>query len=159
MGDCTLYSFSVTYYQLSVHLFITHAKNSPGIHSLLHQLTKHHLLVWIDWALLTLGACARGTVVVLCVCPCVCLLATAPTATYLVYTSKVRRYWVSYRLLKICIVWTSLKSFCSGDMASFAYHNDRRLGSFSTKNTPMILDMITNGTVYELIARSDINLK
>ena len=41
---------------------------------------------------LTLGACARVTVVVLCVCVCVCvcvcLSVTALVATYLVYTLK-----------------------------------------------------------------------
>ena len=39
--------------------------------------------------------------------------------------SKVRRHTVSCRILKICIVWTSLKMFRSGDMALFACHNDR----------------------------------
>ena len=38
----------------------------------------------------------------------------------------------SLKGLKICIVWTSLKMFCSGYMAPFAYHDDRRLGTFST---------------------------
>ena len=42
--------------------------------------------------LLTLGACARGTVVILCVCVCVCLSVclsvTMKSATYLVYTRK-----------------------------------------------------------------------
>ena len=40
-------------------------------------------------------------------------------------------------------------------MALFACHNDWRLGSFSTKDTPMVLDTITNGIVYELLAKSD----
>ena len=38
---------------------------------------------------------------------------------------------------------------------SFACHDDRRLGSFSTKNTPILLDTITNGLVYEPLARID----
>ena len=82
---------------------------------------------------------------------------TVLAATYLIYTSKVRQYPVSRTLLKIRIVWTLLKTFCSGDMASFACHghNYRRLGCFSTKNTLIIFDMITNGTVYEPLARSD----
>ena len=80
---------------------------------------------------------------------------TALAATYLVYLSKVRRYTISCRLLKIYIVWNSLKTFRSGDMASFACHDDRRLGSLWTKNTPKILDMIRNGIVYEPLARSD----
>ena len=80
---------------------------------------------------------------------------TVLAATYLVYMSKVWRYTVSCRLLKICIVWTSLKTFCSGDIMLFACHDDQRLGSFSTKNTPMALDMITTGIVYEPLATSD----
>ena len=80
---------------------------------------------------------------------------TALVATYLVYMSKVMRHTVSYRLLKICIVWTSLKTFHLGDMVSFACHNDRRLGFFSTKNTPMVLDTIRSGIVYEPLSRSD----
>ena len=40
-------------------------------------------------------------------------------------------------------------------MAVFACH-DRRLGSFLTiSNTSMVLDTITNGVVYEPLARSD----
>ena len=77
------------------------------------------------------------------------------TATYLVYTSKVRQYTVSCRLLKLNIVWTSLKTFRSGDMAAFACPDDRQLSSFSTTNTPMVLDTITNGIAYELLASSD----
>ena len=70
---------------------------------------------------------------------------TVLAATYVVYTSKVRRYTVSYRLLKICIVWTSLKMFRSGDIALLACHNDQRFSSFSTRNTPVVLDTVTNG--------------
>ena len=88
----------------------------------------------------------------------VCVSVTALAAIYLVYTSKMWRHTVSCRLLKICIMWTSLKTFCLRDMASFACHNGWRLGSFWTKNTPMVLDTIRNGIVYEPLARSDINL-
>ena len=84
-----------------------------------------------------------------------CLSVTALAAAYLVFMSKVRRYRVSCRLLQIRIAWTSLKTLRSGDMASFACHDDRRLGSFSTKNTPMVLDTIRNGTVYEPLGRSN----
>ena len=64
----------------------------------------------------------RVTIVILCVCVSVTVLA----ATYLVvYVSKVRQYTVSRRLLKIYIMWTLLKMFCSGDMVLFAYHDDR----------------------------------
>ena len=83
------------------------------------------------------------------------MFVTALAATYLVYMSKLRQHTVSSRLLKICIVWTSLKTFHLGDMASFACHDDRQLSSFSTKSTPIVLDTITNGTVYEPLARSD----
>ena len=37
--------------------------------------------------------------------------------------------------------------------------NDRRLGSLSTRNTPMVLDMTRNSIVYEPLARSDDYLK
>ena len=69
--------------------------------------------------------------------------------------SSVRQHIVSCRLLKACIVWTSLKTFPSGDMMIFACRDDQQLGPFLTKNIPMVLDMITNGIVYELLARSD----
>ena len=62
-----------------------------------------------------------------------------------------RRHTVSCRLLKIRIVWTSLKIFYSGDMALFAYHDDWRLSYLMTKNTPMLLDVIINGS----LAKSD----
>ena len=55
----------------------------------------------------------RVTVVVQCVCVSVTMLAT----TYLICMSKVGHHGVPCRLLKICIVWTSLEMFCSGDMA------------------------------------------
>ena len=67
--------------------------------------------------LLTLGACARVTVVCACVRACVCVCVTALAATYLVCMSKVKHHRVPCRLLKICVVWTLLKMFCSGDMA------------------------------------------
>ena len=95
----------------------------------------------------------------MCVCVCVCVSVsvsvTVLVATYLVYMSKVRWHTVFCRLLKIRIVWTLLKTFPSGDMALFACHDDRQLGSFLTKNTPMVPDTIRNGTVYELLARGD----
>ena len=80
---------------------------------------------------------------------------TALAVAYLVYMSKVRRHTETCRLLKIFIVWTSVKMFRSGDMALFACHDDRRLVSYSIKSIPMILDTITNGVVYELLAESD----
>ena len=73
--------------------------------------------------LVTLGACVRVTVAIMwvCVCVCVCLSvclsATTLAATYLVYMSKVRHHRIPCRLLIICVVWTSLKMFCSEDMA------------------------------------------
>ena len=56
---------------------------------------------------------------------CVCVSVTVLVTTYLVYISKVRRYMVSCGLLKIYIVWTSLRTFCSGAMALFTCHDDR----------------------------------
>ena len=52
-----------------------------------------------------------------CVCVSACLSVTALSATYLVCMSKLRHRRVSCRLLKLCIVWISLKIFCSGDTA------------------------------------------
>ena len=55
------------------------------------QLTDYGYII----ALLTLGACARVTVVVLCVlcvCVSVCLSVTTLTATYLVCDSKLQCY-------------------------------------------------------------------
>ena len=52
-------------------------------------------------------------IVVLCVCV-VCVSVTVLAATYFVCMSKVRHHRVPCRLLKICIVWTLLKMFCSG---------------------------------------------
>ena len=40
------------------------------------------------------------------------------------------------------------ENICLGDMALFACHDDRQLGSFLTKNTPLLLDRIINGLVY-----------
>ena len=45
--------------------------------------------------------------------------------------------------------------FCLGDMMSFACHYNWQFGSFSTKNTPMVFDTITNGIAYKLLARND----
>ena len=61
-----------------------------------------------------------------CVCVRVCIYVsvTVLVATYLVYMAKVRWHTISYRLLKICIVGTLLKTFPSGDMALFAHHDD-----------------------------------
>ena len=50
------------------------------------------------------------------------LSVTMLAATYLVYVSKVRRCTISCRL---CIVWTSLKTFYLGDMVLFACHGDQ----------------------------------
>ena len=69
--------------------------------------------------------------------------------------SKVMRYRVSCRLLKISIVWTSLGMFCSGDMPVTMIGDS----ALSPPKTPMVLDTITNGIVYELLARSDDYLK
>ena len=72
-----------------------------------------------------------------------CESVDALVATYLVCMSEVRQRAVSRRLLEIRIVWTLLKMFCL-----FVCHNDWQLGSFSTKNTPMDLDTIRNGSIY-----------
>ena len=61
-------------------------------------------------------------VVVLGMCVCVCVCVCLPI---LAYMSEVRHHRVLCRLLKICIVWTSLKTLCIGDMALFACHDDQ----------------------------------
>ena len=66
--------------------------------------------------LLTLGACARVTVVVLCVC----LSVTTLAATYLVYGSRLLRYKVPYGVPNAWFVWISQKTICSPVLASFA---------------------------------------
>jgi hypothetical protein len=45
---------------------------------------------------ITLGECARGTLVVLCVSVCVCVSVTALPGTYLFCKSQVRSYKVPY---------------------------------------------------------------
>ena len=74
--------------------------------------------------LLTLGACARVTVVVLCVCVSVTNLAAA----YLICESKVQLCKLPYSVPNACIVWISLKTLCSPVLASFA---DSKLHDFS----------------------------
>ena len=98
----------------------------------------------------------RSRVTVLGVCLCVCYCASSNIPGLYVQSEVI---YSSGRLLKIYIVWTLLKMFRSGDMALFACDNDQRFSSFSTKNTPMVLDMIINGTVYQPLARNDDYLK
>ena len=64
---------------------------------------------------LTLGACARVTVVVLCVC--VCLSVTSLTATYRICESQVRCYKVPYGIPNAWFVWISPKTLCSSVLA------------------------------------------
>ena len=74
--------------------------------------------MYIDYTLLTLGACTIGLRYLVCVCVCVYVfVCTTLAATYLVCMFEVRHGRVPCRLLKICTMWTSLKTFCSGDMA------------------------------------------
>ena len=40
-------------------------------------------------------------------------------------------------------------------LASSSMIGSHQLGSLSTKNAPMVLDMVTNDIVYELLARID----
>ena len=66
---------------------------------------------------------------------------------------------VPCRLLKIWIMSTSLKTFCLGDMASFACHDDRGTWLSIDKNMVTVLDTITNDLVYEPLARNGEYLK
>ena len=71
----------------------------------------------------------EGTVVVLCASKCVSVSATVLVATYLVYMSKVRRYTVSCRLLKIYRrIWLiSACAYNSKWKGNMCLINDRRL--------------------------------
>ena len=95
------------------------------------ELTVHwHIICY--GTLLTLGACARVTVVVLCVCVSVCLSVTKLAATYLVCKSKLRCYTIPHGVPNACIVWIPLKTLCSPVLASFA---DGKLLDFSLSGT------------------------
>ena len=81
---------------------------------------------------LSLGACARVTVVVLCVSVCVC----CRTSSYMyipVQSEALYSFLKAFTDTCVCIVWTLLKMFRSRVMAVFTWHDDQRLGSFSTK--------------------------
>ena len=53
-------------------------------------------------------------------CVCVCVLVAELTATYLIYTLKVRAFSA---LLNVCIVWILLKTLCSKVLARLAVYN------------------------------------
>ena len=77
------------------------------------------------------SACTRITVVIVCVREGGRVLSVITlVATYLVYMYKMRQYTVPCMLLKMYIVWISLKTFRLGDMALFACHDDRWLWLF-----------------------------
>ena len=69
--------------------------------------------------LLTLGACARVTVVGRSVCLSVCLSVTTLAATYLVFESNLRCCKVPYGVPNSRFVWISPKTLCSPVLASF----------------------------------------
>ena len=86
------------------------------------------------------------------------MCVSALAATYLIYMSKVRHHRVPCRLLKICIVWTSLKMFCW----EIWYDLPATMISDSTllmRNTSMVLDVTRNSIVYEPLASSNKYLK
>ena len=99
------------------------------------------LLFWVTnqiSVLLTLGTCARVTVVILCICVSV----TTLTATYLVCESKVQFYKVPYSVPNACIVYISLKMLCSPALASFA---DPKLLDFQHSTFYLCVKSCTNG--------------
>ena len=66
----------------------------------------------------------RVTVVVflsVCMYPCVCYRANGYISGLYVQSEVVYSF---YRLLKVCIMWTLLKTIRLGDMALFACHDD-----------------------------------
>ena len=53
-------------------------------------------------------------------------------ATYLVYTSQVRFHRVIYAVIKVLVVWLSLKTLCSKVLTWFSDHNC--LAGFMTRS-------------------------
>ena len=89
--------------------------------------------------------------VCLCICLCVCVSITALAATYLVYyvqSETVYSFLSAFKDL-YCVDFTENVSF-----GRYGVHDDWQLSSFSTKNTPVVLDTITNGIAYEPLARA-----
>ena len=72
-----------------------------------------YVCVLVLVVLLTLGACARGTVVVLSVCLSVTMLA----GTYLIFKSQVKCHRVLHGVFNRCIVWILLKTLRSKVLA------------------------------------------
>ena len=97
--------------------------------------------------LLILGACARVTVVVLCVCVSV----TKLTATYLVYESKMWFCTVPSSVPNACIMWISLKTPCFPALASFA---DAKLLDFRHSTFYLYIKSYTNGAYVIVISRA-----
>ena len=84
---------------------------------------------------------------------------TTLATTYLVCMSKVRHYRVPCRLRVNFAENVLFRTEISSGVTDLPATNDRRLGSLSTRNTPMVLDMTRNSIVYELLARSANYLK
>ena len=70
-------------------------------------------------------------------CVCVCVYVCYYASGYIYVQSEAT--YSFFRLLKIYIL---LKTRCSEEKMSLAFHDDRQLGSFSIKNTPMVFDTI-----------------
>ena len=122
--------------------FLLSALITNTIHAQVHY--------WLT--LLSLGACARVTVVVLCLCVCLCVCYHAIGYIPGSYMFRIRRHTVSWRLLKIIIVWISLKTFPLGDMVSYLpamMIGNSAQCSWHNKKWHI---------VYELLVRSDDNL-
>ena len=121
-----LYGFSSTkfYYRSSLILFVDHlpvclAEVPVSIIIIIIKVSITPSFILTLFLLLTLGACARVTVVVLCdVCLSLCLSINSVTATYLVCTSQ--PYMIPYGVSKPCIVWILLKTLCTPVLVTFA---------------------------------------
>ena len=90
----------------------------------------------------------------LCVCVCVCVIFT-----YMVYMSKARWHtcstlWAFKDIILYYIVWTSLKTFCSRDMASLPSTMIGNL-TLSTKNTNVSQHDYKWLSICEPLARND----
>ena len=132
---------------------MAHGTNSPSIGCVSNTvlfcyciLPYYVIITHLLWYLINpRHMCHRIRVFGLCLCVCVCLSVTKLTATGLYVQSEAVIATVSCRLLKDLYC---MDLFCLGDLSL-------AIQLFLIKYTPMALDTITNGIVYEPLARSD----
>ena len=77
----------------------------------------------LSWGLLTLGTCARVTVVILCVCLCICYRASCYIPHLYVENRVPLRFLCHCHWFNVCIVWILLKTLRSKVLARFTDHH------------------------------------